>query len=111
MAVRYIFFFNKLVLVWLLSSASDYHDLDLPNIPAVCLISGRLGRAAVWRGSQSEGGCGWNGLNMGARPGAEQRARPQDSLKTGDLWGAPEQNVAAPLWHLLHISVSTSSPG
>lgn len=50
----------------------------------------------MWRGSQSEGGCGWNGLGMAARPGAEQRARPQDSLKTGDLWGASEHNVAAP---------------
>lgn len=30
----------------------------------------------------------------GSRPGARQRMRPQDSLKTGDLRGASEHNVA-----------------
>lgn len=46
-------------------------------------------------GSQCERGCGWKRLHVGgSRPGAEQRTRPQDSLKTGDLRGASEQNVA-----------------
>lgn len=105
-------FFKELVLVSLLFSTSDYQDLDehkTSQHPSGVFNLRQIRARSRLEGSRSAGGCGWNGLDMGARPGAEQRARPQDSLKTGDLWGASEQNVTEPLWHLHHISVSSSS--